>query len=300
MPWPQWLIWGNRSRRRPPRRALLATPQSRIAVFVPCWKEEDVIAAMIEGNRQRIRYSHCDFFIGVYPNDEATLGIVRDLARRCRDVHVALCPHHGPTSKADCLNWVWQRMLEFETARDIRFDVIVTHDAEDVIHPEAMLWINWYAREYDMVQVPVLPLATPLSHWTHGIYCDEFSEFQARDMPAREWMGAFVPSNGVGTGFRRDALEALGAAEGNRIFDPVCLTEDYENGFRLRRRGARQIFIDTGGNAVATREFFPQTIRAAVGSGLGGSPASHSRPGIATAGAVTWPPGTGSGGTAKA
>ena len=52
-------------------------------------------------------------------------------------------------------------------------------------------------------------------------------------MPARQIMGAFVPSNGVGTGFRRDALDGLAALDQNRVFDPVCLTEDYENGLRL-------------------------------------------------------------------
>lgn len=254
----------KRSTQLPVRTALLAAPRSRIAIFVPCWHEDGVIAAMIEGNRQRVRYSACDFFVGVYPNDEPTLAVVRDLERRCSNVHVALCPHEGPTSKADCLNWVWQQMLRLETVAGIRFDIIVTHDAEDVMHPESLLWINWYARDHEMIQVPVLPLPRPISHWTHGIYCDEFSEFQARDMPAREWMGAFVPSNGVGTGFRREALEQLGAAESNRIFDPVCLTEDYENGFRLRLRGARQIFVDTPGHAVATRELFPETFRAAV------------------------------------
>jgi adsorption protein B len=254
----------NRSRARPVRRALLEAEQARIAVFVPCWKEDGVIGDMIRQNRERLRYSNCDFFIGVYPNDEPTLAVVRGLSRRYGNVHVALCPHDGPTSKADCLNWAWQHMLQFETEHNDRFDVVVIHDAEDVIHPDSLLWINWYRRDYDMIQVPVLPVATPVREWTHGIYCDEFSEFQARDMPAREWMGSFVPSNGVGTGFRREALDSLGAAEANRIFDPVSLTEDYENGLRLRLRGARQIFVDTGQNAVATRELFPDDLRRAV------------------------------------
>ena len=82
-----------------------------------------------------------------------------------------------------------------------------------------------------------------MTHWTHGIYIDEFTEYQTRDMPARQMMGAFVPSNGVGTGFRRDALDRLAALDHNRVFDPVCLTEDYENGLRLRLRGAKQLFL---------------------------------------------------------
>jgi adsorption protein B len=223
-----------------------------------------VLAAMIEGNRARLCYSSCDFFIGVYPNDPATADVARQLTARFDNVHIAMCPHDGPTSKADCLNWTWQHMLEFEDSHATRFEVIVTHDAEDVIHPDALLWINWHASDYDMIQVPVLPLPTAATQWTHGVYCDEFSESQARDMPAREWMGAFVPSNGVGTGYRRQALEDLALTEANRIFDPACLTEDYENGLRLRLRGARQLFLDTGRGAVTTREYFPRDFRSAV------------------------------------
>jgi bacteriophage N4 adsorption protein B len=253
----------NRFKSRPSRRRLLQAEQRAIAIFVPCWHEHGVIAAMVERNRDRILYRNRDFFIGVYPNDEATVETVRALNERFPDVHLALCPHDGPTSKADCLNWIYQRMLLYEAESGVRFDVIVTHDAEDVIDTDALHWINWYARDYDMVQVPVLPLPTPLLYWTHGVYCDEFAEYQARDMPARQFMGAFVPSNGVGTGFRRDALEELAASEANRIFEPACLTEDYENGLRLKLRGAKQIFV-AAGHSTATREYFPQTFRAAV------------------------------------
>lgn len=249
---------------RPSRKTVLRAEQRRIAIFVPCWKEHAVICDMIERNRDQILYANKDFFIGVYPNDDNTVEAVRGLSQRFPDVHLALCPHDGPTSKADCLNWIYQRLLLLEGESGVRFDVIVTHDAEDVIHPDALHWINWYSAEYDMVQVPVLPLPTPVTRWAHGVYCDEFAEYQLRDMPARQFMGAFVPSNGVGTGFRREALEALAADEGNRIFEPVCLTEDYENGLRLKLRGARQVFVPTGRHGVATREYFPQTFRAAV------------------------------------
>jgi len=254
----------NRSRPRPARPELLRAFQQRIAIFVPCWQESSVIAAMIERNRERIQYRNYEFFIGAYPNDPATLEIAGRLQRSHANVHLAICPHSGPSSKADCLNWIYQRMLAHEREHGERFDIIVTHDAEDVIHPDALHWINWYSSSHEMVQVPVLPVPTPLNKWTHGVYCDEFSEYQLRDMPARQEMGSFVPSNGVGTGFRRDALEDLARAEGNRIFEPCCLTEDYENGLRLKLRGAKQIFIPVRDLGVATRELFPATFRQAV------------------------------------
>src|SRR5260370_5700828 len=93
----------------------------------------------------------------------------------------------------------------------MRFRVVVLHDAEDVIDPESLRRINWFSRSHEMVQIPVLPLATAVNEWTHGLYCDEFAEYQRKDIPVRQLLGGFLPSNGVGTGFDRDALERLGA-----------------------------------------------------------------------------------------
>ena len=120
--------------------------------------------------------------------------------------------------------------------------MIVTHDAEDLIHPEELRWINYYSGRFDFVQTPVLPLPTPLRKFTHGIYCDEFAEYHTRDMTVRPISGGFVPSSGVGTGYRRDALETLARARNNQIFEPEALTEDYVNGLRLFRLGCTQTF----------------------------------------------------------
>lgn len=240
------------------------TPEKPIAIFVPLWREHEVVARMIQENVERIRYRNYDIFVGAYPNDEGTVDAVREIEGRIPRVHLALCPHDGPTSKADCLNWIYQRMLAFEAEHGSRYEVVVTHDAEDLIHSESLHRINYYAGRYQMVQVPVLPLPTPISRFTHGVYCDEFSEYQFRDMPARQFMGSFLPSNGVGTGYSRDALERLACRESNRIFEPSCLTEDYENGYRLHLDRAKQIFIPMSGVTVATREYFPQTFRTAV------------------------------------
>lgn len=241
--------------------------EKRIAIFVPLWHEYTVIAGMVEHNLSAINYDNYHFFIGAYPNDEPTLEAVRELESRFPNVHLAVCPHDGPTSKADCLNWVYQRMLLFEEHHEGRFEIVMTHDAEDLVHPEALSRINAYASDYEMVQIPVLPLATRLREWVHGVYCDEFAEWQIKDMPARQIMRSFVPSNGVGTGFTRSALEKLANAEHNLIFEPGCLTEDYENGFRLHKLGCSQVFVPLSGKGsdlVATREFFPRTLHSAI------------------------------------
>ncbi len=246
---------------------LRAQPERKIAIFVPLWREHRVIANMVKHNLAAIDYQNFHIFIGAYPNDQPTLAAVRDLERLYANVHLAMVPHDGPTSKADCLNWIYQRILEFEEQRQVQFDIVMTHDAEDLIHPASLRLVNYYSDRYDMVQVPVVPLPTPVWMATHGVYCDEFCETQTRDMPARGFFGAFVPSCGVGTSFSRAALKRLAAAESNRIFEPVCLTEDYENGIRVHALGGKQIFIPlrrVGDSVVATREYFPQTFRTAV------------------------------------
>lgn len=244
-----------------------SVPQRRMAIFVALWKEHRVIRRMLENNIAQIRYGAVDFFVGCYPNDAPTLAAVREAMKLFPNVHLSLCPHHGPTSKADCLNWIYQRMLLHEEEHAVRFEMILTHDAEDLIDPDALRWINYYAQWNDMVQIPVLALPTPWREIAHGVYCDEFAEFQFRDMMARQLLGGFIPSNGVGTGFSRHALERLAEAYSNRIFEPGCLTEDYENGFRVRALGLPQKFIPIQfrhGRPIATREFFPRTFGTAV------------------------------------
>ena len=148
----------------------------------------------------------------------------------------------------------------------MRFDTIVLHDAEDMIHPEALALIDRERADYAMVQVPVLPLPTKLNEVTHGVYCDEFAEFQTIDMHARQFSGSFVPSNGVGTGFAREILERLATERGD-VFDADSLTEDYEIGVYIHAAGYPQLFAPLqrkGREFVATREYFPRTARSAI------------------------------------
>ena len=253
--------------RSPTEAELDAAPPHLMAIFVALWKEHRVIQKMIDNNVARLRHPRFEFFVGVYPNDSLTMAAVQETEKRYTNVHLALLPHDGPTSKADNLNWIYQRMLLYEQENSVRFDMILTHDAEDLMDPDALRWINYYAQFNDMVQIPVLALGTPFRQLAHGVYCDEFAEFQFKDMPARQLLGGFIPSNGVGTGFSRRALESLAESYSNRIFEPACMTEDYENGFRIHRLGLPQKFIPIHirqGRPIATREFFPLTFRLAV------------------------------------
>lgn len=242
-------------------------PPRRIAIYVPCWQESEVIANMVRHNLASIRYRDFDFFLGAYQNDPRTLRVVQELEQNCRNVHAAVVPHDGPTSKADCLNWVFQSMLSFEEAHAAHFDAVMVHDAEDLIHPDSLELIDQKLRVYDTVQVPVLPLPTGLAEMTHGIYSDEFAEFQTIDMPARAFSGSFLPSNGVGTGYSRAVLDRLAEQRSNRVFEPASLTEDYESGVRIYQLGFRQLFAKLerrNGEFLATREYFPRTFHTAV------------------------------------
>jgi adsorption protein B len=248
--------------RRDARRIPDAPPRP-IAILVPLWKEHAVIARMLEHNLATIRYPDFHIFAGIYANDSLTEEAVASISERFSNVHLAVCPHDGPTSKADCLNWIYQHVGLYEEQNGIVFEVIVTHDAEDLIHPEELRWINAYATHYGFIQIPVLALATPFWSFTHGVYCDEFAEYHTRDMAVRSSFGCFVPGSGVGTGYSRDALEALARSSENRVFEPASLTEDYESGLRLYRLGCRQVFVPltrlqpAGRDFLATREFFP-------------------------------------------
>jgi len=244
-----------------------AASERRMAILIPCWDEAPVIARMIDHNLAAINYSAYEVFVGVYPNDAETRRQVARLVRRHERVHLAEVPHDGPTSKADCLNWLYQRMQMWEEEHSSFFELVVIHDAEDLIHPLALQQINRYAASYDMIQVPVLALPTPWLSLTHGMYCDDFAESQWKDLATRVSLGGFLPGCGVGTAFRREALECLADAESNRIFQPGALTEDYDNGLRLFQLGFRQIILpleNRDGGPLATREYFPVKASAAA------------------------------------
>src|SRR5450759_1648562 len=89
----------------------------------------------------------------------------------------------------------------------------------------------------------------------------------AKDLATRVESGGFLPGCGVGTGFRREALELLAERDANQIFHPGALTEDYDTGCRLRQLGCRQVIVPLAfqeGVPLATRAYFPRTQRAAA------------------------------------
>ena len=266
---------------------LKAKPQQRIAMMVPAWQEAEVIQPMLELNLKTLDYdtANYDIFVGTYANDKATQERVDFMARRVKNVHKVVTPHDGPTCKADCLNWVYQAVLLVEERRGQRFDMLLMHDAEDIIHPLALRLYNYLIPEHDFVQTPVFPLEMPWNSWVANTYKDEFCEHHLKDMLVREQIGGLVPSAGVGSGFAREAFEDIALAHSQEAFNTSSLTEDYEIGMKFRlanknvyfacRAIKRSRVVERGlfrkrkvriveDEYIATREYFPDSFRFAT------------------------------------
>jgi bacteriophage N4 adsorption protein B len=264
--------------------ALRGEPQKPIAIMVPAWHEHDVIAMMVENLVSTVEYTNYVVFVGTYPNDQPTIDEVERVTRRYRQVHRVEIPHGGPTSKADCLNWVVQAIFAHERLAGEDFAGCVLHDSEDVLHPLELAFFNHLLPRMDFIQIPVTSLERHYSEVVAGTYMDEFAEWHAKDLVVREMTSGVVPSAGVGTCFSRNAMAALAAETDNQPFNTDSLTEDYDIGNRLGALGMKLIFAlydvqfrvtrrpwfglgrpyqRTLTMPLCVREFFPDRFRAA-------------------------------------
>ncbi|WP_318248100.1 glycosyl transferase family protein [Novosphingobium huizhouense] len=237
------------------------------AVLVPAWQEAGVVGAML---------SHClsvwpqrDLLIyaGCYRNDAATLAAMTAAGNDPR-LRIVVHDVDGPTTKADCLNRLYAAMRDDEVRSKCRVRAVILHDAEDMVHRDALVALDRALDTADFVQLPVRPEPQAASRWIAGHYCDEFAESHGKGMVVRDWLGVGLPAAGVGCAFRREAIDAIAARRGGREpFAAECLTEDYEFGLLVGEIGRRARFLrlrDARGGLVATREFFPGSLSSAV------------------------------------
>jgi adsorption protein B len=222
---------------------LRALPEQSVAIMIPAWHEDAVIAHMLRNTLGTLDYKNFEIFVGTYPNDEATMLAVAGVAESDPRVHRIVCPHDGPTNKADCMNWIIEGIRHYDKTTGKRISIFVLHDSEDMVHPLSLKLMNRYLPGVSMVQLPVIPFESKASEMTAGTYLDEFAESHVKDMVVRERISGMVPSAGVGTGFARDAIDRLAKKHDNQIFNVATFTEDYDLAFRMNAIGERSVLV---------------------------------------------------------
>ena len=256
---------------RYPRAFASALPENPepgfIAMLVPAWDESAVIASMLRTTVRRLDYGNYRIFVGHYRNDPATAAAIAAVGDdRIEAVEV---DRDGPTTKADCLNHLYDSLVAYETATGTAATAVTLHDAEDVVHPLELKVFDRLIPRAAVIQLPVLPLPDSHSRWIGGHYCDEFAEAHIKELVVREAVGAAIPLAGVGCAIARKPLTQLAAMHEGRPFAGTSMTEDYELGLRIGALGLKTMFVRLPARpgergVVASRGHFPATLGSAV------------------------------------
>jgi adsorption protein B len=238
-----------------------------IAILVPAWDESAVIASMLKATLDRLDYDDFRIFVGQYRNDPATAAAIASVDDP--RVEAVTVDANGPTTKADCLNHLYDALVAHEAATGRAAKAVVLHDAEDVVHPYELRIFDALIERAALIQLPVHPLPDPHSRWVSGHYCDEFAEAHTKELVVREAVGASIPLAGVGCAVARAPLAQLAAMEGGKPFAGNSMTEDYELGLRVGALGLKTIFVRIPARpgergVVSSRGHFPSTVGAAV------------------------------------
>ena len=244
-----------------------STEPGFLALLVPAWDEASVLPSMLRATVERIDYSNYRIFVGHYRNDPATAAAIASIADA--RIEMVSVEADGPTTKADCLNHLYDALIAYETATGCSTKAVVLHDAEDVIHPLELKIFDRLIERAAVIQLPVLPLPDPNSRWISGHYCDEFAEAHIKELVVREAVGAAIPLAGVGCAIARRPLAQLAAMEDGRPFAGSSMTEDYEVGLKIGAIGLKTMFVRIPARpgergVVASRGHFPATLGCAV------------------------------------
>jgi adsorption protein B len=238
-----------------------------VAILVPTWDESAVIAAMLRATISRLEYEDYRIFVGHYRNDPATAAAIASVGdARIEDVQVDA---DGPTTKADCLNHLYDALIVHETLTDRAAKAVVLHDAEDVVHPLELKVFDRLVDRAAVAQLPVLPIPDSNSRWIAGHYCDEFAEAHVKELVVREAVGAAIPLAGVGCAIARKPLAKLAAMQDGKPFAAGSMTKDYELGLRMGQLGLKTMFVRLPVRpgerwVVASRGHFPSSLGMAV------------------------------------
>ena len=257
-----------------------ATPYKLLAVIIGAWREDNVIEDVIHNFLESSIYpkSMYHIFLGVYPNDEATIQAVRRLTEQYPNVHLIINEKNGPTSKAQNINHVIKQITKFELDHSWKFSSYTIHDAEDVVHPYELKITNTLVLRYPALQFPVFPQIKKPSfsnffpNITSSSYADEFAENHLLTMVNRDVLGAFVPSAGTGFVLTKAVLDAF--PDGN-VLPNDSLTEDYRLSLTLYEKEIPMHYVmdkivrvnddyTVKFDYISTRSMFPNTFHTAV------------------------------------
>ena len=238
---------------------------------------------------KRLNYDNYRIFVGHYRNDPGTRAAIATI--NDQRVIAVLVDVDGPTTKADCLNHLYDALVAYETesGRRRRRSSSTTPRTSSIRY-ELRIFDGLIDRAA-IVQLPVLPLIDRNSRWISGHYCDEFAEAHVKELVVREAVGAAIPLAGVGCAIARTPLAALAAQHDGRPFAGDSLTEDYEIGLRIGALGLKTMFVripSEPGERVWSRAAAISLRRSAPPSARkrGGSAESRSPVGIGSAGAA--------------
>jgi adsorption protein B len=119
-----------------------------IAILVPAWDEAAVIASMLKSALGRLDYDDYRIFVGHYRNDPA-IASVSDPR-----IHAVQVEADGPTTKADCLNHLYDALIAHEIETERSAKAVVLHDAEDVVHRFELRIFDGLIDRAAVVQLP--------------------------------------------------------------------------------------------------------------------------------------------------
>ena len=267
-----WLKLSGKAKTSSVERDKLASRplNGRVAVFVPAWREAGVIGDTLRHALHVWKQTDLRVYVGCYGNDPETIAAAMEAAaslgrRGDNRLRIVIHERHGPSTKADCLNRLYQALRDDERRTGQLFASVVFHDAEDMVDPAGLsLLDNEIAAGTDFVQLPVEPMVQNSSRWLGSHYCEEFAEAHAKSMVVRSALGAAIPGAGVGSAISRRALHQLSRRHvDGSPFEAESLTEDYELGLAVAELGGTSRFVRArgeDGRVVATRAYFPNEL----------------------------------------
>ena len=253
------------------REELASRPLSGpVAVFVPAWREAGVIGDTLRHALHVWKQADLRVYVGCYGNDPATIAAAMSAAaslsqRGDNRLRIVIHDRQGPSTKADCLNRLYQALRDDERRMKRLFSSVIFHDAEDMVDPAGLSLLDAeIAAGTDFVQLPVEPMVQTSSRWLGSHYCEEFAEAHAKSMVVRSALGAAIPGAGVGSAISRQALHQLSRRHvDGSPFEAQSLTEDYELGLAVAEIGGTSSFVRVrgeDGSVVATRAYFPNEL----------------------------------------